>query len=111
MVRSEVRGLVRHAVNRIEIVRTVVGAAWRADRILGNARVHGLSRIEVADCDRRRGVVIVCKNPFDGFPKSATAATWSATTAGIGPVRPAGSAKPTGTESAVMYPITAAPCE
>ena len=53
----------------------------------------------------------ICKNPLDGLPNSATAATWSATAAGIGPVRPAGIAKPAGTESAVRYPATAAPCE
>src|SRR6478609_3132423 len=56
-------------------------------------------------------LAIICRNPVDGLPNNATAATWSATEGGIGPVRPEGIEKPSGTESAVRYPATAAPWE
>ncbi|SKX10842.1 Uncharacterised protein [Mycobacteroides abscessus subsp. massiliense] len=39
---------------------------------------------------------------MEGLPNSATAATWSATSGGIGPVIPSGSSNPGGTASAVV---------
>src|SRR5262245_49669305 len=51
------------------------------------------------------------RNLLDGFPKSAMAATWSATSAGIGPAMPAADLKAAGTTSSVVYAITAAPSE
>jgi hypothetical protein len=49
--------------------------------------------------------------PGVGVPNSTTADTCEAIDTGIGPVRPSGSTKPSGTASAVVYPATAAPCE
>jgi hypothetical protein len=46
----------------------------------------------------------------DGFPKSATAATWSATSGGKGAGTSEGET-PSGTTLAVTKPITAAPWE
>lgn len=45
------------------------------------------------------GALIPFKNLLDGSPKSATAATWLATSGGIGPVMPGGSATTSRTQS------------
>ena len=49
-------------------------------------------------------------NRVEGFPNSTTAATWSATSAGIG-VGTSAAATPSGTSFAVTKPMTAAPWE
>jgi hypothetical protein len=56
------------------------------------------------------GSLIACMKRGDGFPKRAIAATWLATSGGIG----AGTSEaetPSGTAFAVTNPATAAPCE
>ena len=40
------------------------------------------------------GASILFKNLLDGSPKSATAATWLATSDGMGPVMPGGTCSP-----------------
>jgi hypothetical protein len=55
------------------------------------------------------GSLIACMKRVDGFPKSATAAMWLATSGGIG--GGTFTVTPSGTAFAVTKPITAAPWE
>src|ERR1700758_353656 len=56
MTGGEVRGLVRHAVHRIQNVSHGV-VARAADRIAGSAQLEGLGFVQGADGDRRSAIL------------------------------------------------------
>src|SRR5437879_12891713 len=56
------------------------------------------------------GAPTISINRFDGVPNRVTAATWSATSGGIG-LGTSAASTPSGIAADVTKPITAAPCE
>src|SRR5215211_672292 len=101
--RGESCGLADHPVHPIQIVRVPVPDV-SANRVVGNAQVHGLA-VYIGPMTTG-GCPIALINWFDGFPKRTTAATWSATSGGIGSGT-FGISTPSGTTAEVTKPATA----